>query len=149
MRGTGSASQCQRKSPRTSAFSAGLLVRDGHSEPLNCLIRNISQDGAQIRVSAAQSVPEQGYMINLQSRCVYQTRAVWRRGSLAGLGLDQKIAINNMLPANLEYLGRLFQDAKMRQVNQLIFEGMERAAAFRKCGVAEKVNRRRGDMIAM
>ena len=149
MRATEAAFQCQRKSPRTSAFSAGLLVRDGHSEPLNCLIRNISRDGAQIRVNAAQSVPEQGYMINLKSRCMYQTRAVWRRGSLAGLGLDQKIAINNLLPANLEYLGRLFLEAKMRQVNQLISEGMERTAAFRKCGVAEKLNRRCGDMIAV
>jgi hypothetical protein len=141
--------QCQRKSPRTSAFSAGLLVGDDRSEPLNCLIRDISRDGAQIRVNAAQPVPERGYMINLMNRCVYQTRAVWRRGSLAGIGLDQKVAIDNLLPANLEFLGRLFLEAKMRQVDQLISEGMERTAAFRKCGVAEKLNRRRSDIISV
>lgn len=149
MRASGPVFQCQRKFPRTSAFNAGLLVRDDHSEPLNCLIRNISRDGAQIRASAAQPVPDRGYMVNLKTRCVYQTRAVWRRGSLTGLDLIQTYAIDDSLPAHLEFLRSLFVEAKLHQADQLITEGIPRAAALRKCGIAEKRNRRSSDIFSV
>jgi len=141
--------QCLRKSPRTKAFTAGLLANDDHSEPLSCLIRDISQDGAQIRVNAVQPVSEQGYMINLDTRSAYRVHAVWRRGSLTGLSLGTEYAIGDLLPANLEFLRSLFMEAKLRQVDQLIREGMTRPAALRKCGIAEKLNRRRSDVFSM
>ena len=140
---------CQRKFPRKSEFNAGLLVRDDHSEPLNCLIRNVSRDGAQVRVNAAQPVPEQGYMVNLKTRCVYQTRAVWRQGSLTGLGLTQAYAIDDVLPVHLEFLRSLFVEAKLHLADQLVGEGMPRTAALRKCGIAEKHNRRSSDLLSV
>lgn len=141
--------QCLRKSQRTSEFTAGLLARDDYSEPLNCLIRDISQDGAQIRVNATLPVPEQGYMINLKTRSAHYVHAVWRRGSLTGLGLGEAYAINDLLPANLEFLKSLFHEAKMRQVDKLVSEGMGRSAALRRCGIAEDHYRRSRDIFSV
>jgi hypothetical protein len=131
-----------RKFQRTCEFAAGLLARDDHSEPLNCLIRNISPDGAQIRVNAAQSVPEQGYMINLKTRSAYHAHTVWRRGSLTGLGLSSECAISEMMPAHLEFLRSLFIEAKVCQVDQLTAEGIGREAALHKCDITEELYRR-------
>ena len=126
-----------RKSQRKREFTAGVLAHDDHSEPLNCLIRDTSDDGAQIRVSAAQPVLEPGYMINLKTRTAYEARAVWRRGSLTGLSLGKEYAINDLLPAHLEFLRSFFIEAKLRQVDQLISGGIGIAAGLRKCGVTE------------
>ncbi len=133
--------QCLRKVPRTRALTAGLLTRDDCSEPLNCLIRDISPDGAQIRMNATQPVPESGYMINLKTRSAYHMHAVWRRGSLTGLTLGEERVINDLLPAQLEFLRSIFIEAKLRQVDQLTSQGLRKAAAFRKCGIKEELYR--------
>jgi len=108
--------QCMRKSQRSRDFSAAILAQNSHSQPLNCLIRDISQAGAQIRVNAAQPVPKSGYLINLRTRSAYEAKAVWRRGSLTGLSLGKQHTINDTLPADLEFLRGLFVAAKLRQV---------------------------------
>jgi hypothetical protein len=127
-----------RKSGRTRAFAAGLLARDGHSEPLSCLIRDISPEGAQIRINAAQPIPASGYMINLKTRSAYHAHAVWRRGSLSGLSLGEEHAINDLLPADLKFLRSFFIEAKLRQVDQLTSQGLSRAAALRRFGITEE-----------
>jgi hypothetical protein len=126
-----------RKSQRTHEFAAGILAHDDHSQPLNCLIRDISDHGAQIRVNAAQPVPEPCYMINLRTGSGYEAHAVWRHGSLTGLRLGKEYAITDSLPAHLEFLRSLFREAKLRQVDQLISDGAEIMAALRRCGVTE------------
>ena len=141
--------QCLRKSPRTGEFSAGLLARDDRSEPLNCLIRDVSPDGAQIRVNAAVPVPAQGYMINLKTRSAHHVHAVWRQGSLTGLGLGDAYAIDDSLPRHLEFLGSLFIEAKLRQADQMVSEGTGRAEALRKCGIAAELYRRSRDILSV
>jgi hypothetical protein len=54
-----------------------------------------------------------------------------------------------LLPANLEFLRSLFRQAKLRQADQLIRDGMTKAAALRKCGIAEKRNRRSSDNFSL
>jgi hypothetical protein len=98
---------CLRKSPRKRDYAAALLIRDNHSQPVNCLIRDVSSSGAQVRLSAAQSVPEPGYLVSLKYRTVYHTHAVWRRGSLTGLSFDQQYRIEDELPSHLQFLQRL------------------------------------------
>jgi hypothetical protein len=126
-----------RRSQRTREFAAGILAQNDHSRPLNCLIRDISDHGAQIRVNAAQPVLEPCYMINLRTRSGYEAHAVWRLGSLTGLRLGKEYVITDSLPAHLEFLRSLFTQAKLRQVDQLISEGVEIMAALHRCGVTE------------
>ena len=137
----GKQEQCFRKAQRTRALIAGLLAPDDHSEPLNCLIRDISPDGAQIRVNPAQPAPESGYLINLKTRSAYHVHAVWRQGSLTGLSLGEERVINDLLPAHLEFLRSLFIEAKLRQVDQLTSQGLGKAAALRRCGIGEELYR--------
>jgi len=129
-------------------FAAGLLARDDHSEPLNCLIRDIGPEGAQIRVDAAQPVPPSGYMINLKTRSVYRARAVWRRGSLSGLSLGEEHALNDLMPADLKLLRSFFMEAKLRQVDQMTSQGLGRAAALRRFGLTEELYRQARELLS-
>src|SRR5262245_6111489 len=90
-----------RESARSRLFSAGVLVND--AQRLNCLIRDISPQGAQIRLDASQLVPESGFLINLKSGSAHRAYPVWRKGSLSGLRLAEVYAMT-ALPAHLEYL---------------------------------------------
>jgi len=94
--------QCHRQSARVRVFSAGSLANDGQPG-LNCLIRDISPQGAQIRLSASQLVPDSCYLIDLKNGAAHHARPVWRKGTLSGLRLDETHALN-ALPAHLEYL---------------------------------------------
>src|SRR5579863_4082274 len=104
------------------------MIRDDQMEPLNCLIRDIGPGGAQIRGSAAQSVPEPGYLINLKFRSAYCTRAVWRRGSLTGLSYDEKYLLDEPLPSHLSFLHRILVETLFRHARHLIAYGMETEA---------------------
>ena len=131
-----------RKSERKRELTAGLFARDDYSEPLCCLIRDLSEEGAQIRINATEPLPEPGYIINLKTRSAQEARAVWRQGSVTGLSLGKKYAINDTLPNNLVFLKSLFTEAKLRQIDQMISEGVGSLAAVRKCGVTEEFYRR-------
>ena len=118
-------------------YAAAVLACDDRAEPLNCLVREISQGGVQIRINAAQSIPDPGYLINLKCRSAYHTHVVWRRGSLVGLSYDEEYRIIANLPAHLNFLGRLLVDAQFGLAGQLIAQGMETEAALRKLGIAQ------------
>lgn len=94
-------SNCPRESARSRLFGAGVLVNDG--QRLNCLIRDISPQGAQIRLNASQLVPDTGFLINIKSGSAHRAYPVWRKGSLSGLRLTEAYAMT-ALPAHLEYL---------------------------------------------
>lgn len=92
-----------RRFARSRLFTAGILVKDGQPGRFHCLIRDISPQGAQIRIRASQLVPDICYLINLKSGSAHRAHPVWRKGSLSGLRLSQAHALN-ALPAELEYL---------------------------------------------
>lgn len=128
---------CLRTLQRKREFAAGLLAKDGHSQPRNCLIRDVSPAGAQIRIAGIPPVPDEAYLINLRGRLAYHARAVWQRGSLTGLRFEKSYVINKLLPADLEFLRTLLIEANLHQAGQLISQGTELAAALRKCGVTQ------------
>lgn len=90
-----------RKFARTRLFSAGILASGDRR--LNCLIRNISSQGAQIRVNARELLPDPSYLINLKSGAAHRAHPIWRKGSLSGLRLSTAYALN-ALPPHLQHL---------------------------------------------
>jgi hypothetical protein len=91
-----------RRFARRRLFRAGVLVKD--SQRWTCLIRDISPQGAQIRIDASQLLPDQGYLIDLKGRAVHRAYPIWRKGSLTGLRLAESFMMTS-LPAHLARLG--------------------------------------------
>jgi hypothetical protein len=125
----------RRKSQRKREFAPGLLAYGSEANALNCLIRDIGTDGAQIRVSATQPIPDEVYLLSLRNRSLYHARPIWRRGSLTGLSFEKEYVINNLLPVHLEFLRSLLIEAKLRQVDQLTAQGTGITEALSKCGI--------------
>jgi hypothetical protein len=130
---------CKRRSKRTPFLTAGLLVGPVGDKYFHCLIREMSLEGAQLRMNAAACLPETGFLINLEDRIAYRVRTVWRKSSLMGVKCEETHAISDALPAELVFLKRHFIDAKLRQVDQMIADGMQLVAALRRCRLPEQL----------
>lgn len=113
----------RRKAERGRSFSAGLLAYGGGAFVLNCLIRDICEAGAQIRMSKMQPLPVEAYLIDLKTWLGYQARRVWHRSSLAGFSLERKFPLNETLPNNVEFLRTLFVEAQLREIERATAEG--------------------------
>ena len=48
-----------RKSPRQNAFKIGVIQIDNCSDDIECLIWNVSEDGAQLEPMSAEPVPDE------------------------------------------------------------------------------------------
>jgi hypothetical protein len=127
----------RRKAERKRSFSAGLLAYGGGAFVLNCLIRDIGETGAQIRMSKMQPLPMEAYLIDLRAWLGYQACRVWHRSSLAGFSFDQKFPLNETLPNNLEFLRTLFIDAQLREVERLTAQGIYLPEVLAKMSVTK------------
>ena len=127
----------RRKVERKRAFTAGLLVYGGGAFVLDCLIRDIGAAGAQVRISKAQPIPNEAYLIDLRTWLGYQTCRIWHRSSLAGFRFEQEYPLNGMLPSNLEFLRSLFIEAQLRQVERLTAQGIYMSEVLAKVGVTK------------
>jgi hypothetical protein len=116
-----------------------VLASDDRTEPLNCLVREISQGGAQIRINAVQSISEPGYLIVLKACSAYRIHVVWQRGSLAGLSYDEQYRINENLPLHLRFLQRLLIEAPINDARGSIAQGMDREVVVRKFGIEQDI----------
>ena len=108
------ASQERRQSPRVRHFDAGLIANAGNSFVATCLIRDMTANGAQLRLHRSTLPTPGDYLINLKRGVASRLLPVWRRSSLAGLRLCENFEINGMMPGHLAYLRTLFDNAHLR-----------------------------------
>jgi hypothetical protein len=113
-----------REAHRIREFSAAVIVDLDDMLPVNCLVRDSSADGAQVRLSSSQTVADGSYLVNLKSRTAFQLRPVWRRSSLVGFKFEDTHVLDNSLPDHLEFLKSIFVEAKLRQTNYIVARGV-------------------------
>jgi hypothetical protein len=125
----------RRKSERKRSLTAGLLAYGGGAFVVDCLIRDVCAKGAQVRISAAQPMPNDAYLIDLKTWIGYEAHRVWYRSSLAGFSFEREYPLSETLPANLEYLRTLFIEAQLRKVDDLTAGGLYMRDALAKLGI--------------
>jgi len=133
---------CRRASPRQRVFQAAVLAEHADSAPLDCLIRDIAQHGAQLRLNPGQRAPETAYLVNLMSRMAYPANRIWQRGNRAGVSFKGGGRISADLPSDLAFLEAIFVMGKLRQIESLSAQGVELSAALRTCAVSRATYRR-------
>ena len=140
---------CRRLSRRRRLFQAAVLAEDADHTPLDCLIRDISASGAQLRLNPGQHVPRNAYLINLMSRMAYLTDRVWQRGTLAGVSFDGGGVLGPGWPSDLHFLENHFIVGKLRQIAQLSAQGMELSVVLKACNVSRETYRRWREMFVI
>ncbi|MGE3245696.1 MAG: PilZ domain-containing protein [Beijerinckiaceae bacterium] len=83
---TGSASRSdRRKHARRRVFLGGQISVDNHFEPRECIIRNLTHDGARISFPAAAVLPTHFRLSIPAKDCFLRAKVVWREDDVAGL----------------------------------------------------------------
>ena len=96
-----------RQAPRQRTFLGGkVILRDG-SGASNCMIRNRSQTGAKIEITATQPVPKRFYLLISKEKLVYDAEVAWREGNLVGLKLLELVNFADSTDPHLQHLGEL------------------------------------------
>lgn len=127
---------CRRASPRRRLFQAAVLAEHADGTPLDCLIRDIAANGAQLRINSGQRVPQTAYLVNLMSRMAYPANRIWQQGNRAGVSFKGGGLISHDLPSDLAFLEAIFVLGKLRQIELLSAQGVELSAALRTCAVS-------------
>lgn len=91
----------RRNGLRRRVYYGARLAFHGRAATFDCIVRNLSQDGAQIELDNPAAVPER---VDLSIACkgvAYFGRIVWRRHNRAGLWLDPPRRQPSELPLDL------------------------------------------------
>lgn len=74
-----------RKAPRLRAIKSGQVIIGSSGKQQDCMIRNISVTGAQIRFEDEVDLPDQVELLILSHNIRVQADVVWQTGVEAGL----------------------------------------------------------------
>lgn len=55
-----------------------------HAMSFDCMIRNLTEAGAMLRVPAVQAIPERFTLLHVNGGMAFEARLAWRRGDDAG-----------------------------------------------------------------
>lgn len=88
----GSASGSERRAaPRRRTLLRGRICYGDHYViSVDCGIRDLSESGAQIRVSASQPLPGRFVLIHILDGLAFDANLAWRRGEFAGVKFNAR-----------------------------------------------------------
>lgn len=87
--------QNDRASHRSRVLKQGSIIRGINHSEFPCIIRNMSENGAELKVGIDQEVPEEFLLYVRHDGMAYRCKKVWRDGTRVGVaitGTDAKPA---------------------------------------------------------
>lgn len=95
----------RRAAVRARTLLRGRICHGAHYVlSTDCLIRNMSSDGALLQVADLQTIPPAFALVNITSGLVYETDLVWRHGRLAGVALGARFDLRSPITGELKAL---------------------------------------------
>jgi hypothetical protein len=79
------------RSPRHRTFLAGLIIHGPSRLTADCAVRNQSEGGAQVRLSAVVHLTPPIILVIPKLEVAYEARVAWQRGSDLGLKLVHQL----------------------------------------------------------
>ena len=102
-----------RKAPRQRAYIGGKLVY-GDYFSLDCVVRDITTDGARIQLPEGQAVPDTVYLVDLKTAIAYDAHVAWRRYPQVGLQFDHQHGLAEASTPHLRILKQLWMSSRER-----------------------------------
>jgi len=88
-------------------YGDGIFVPDG-GYTLDCAIHDISEGGAKIVLARHQALPPEVFLIVVKYCAAHRARVVWQDFPARGLCFSKSYLLNGVLPAELNFLRRLW-----------------------------------------
>lgn len=93
--------QERRQSIRGRTYLGGKVVFNHRYSSMDCLIRNLSADGARLNISASVTIPEELDLEFGQSRDTRRIRVVWRKGDELGVVFADRSGTSEVIPLDV------------------------------------------------
>src|SRR5579864_8725207 len=75
----------RRKVPRSRTYLGGTIAFNGRASALDCIVRNLSSDGAMVAFDNTAALPDRFELLIATKRHSFGARAVWRSFTKVGL----------------------------------------------------------------
>src|SRR3712207_7668963 len=95
--------QDRRKTARRRTYFGGQIEFNQHSSLMDCVVRNVSQDGAKLVFTNTAAVPQEFSLAIPRQNRIFRARMIWRKANEAGVALDRKSTRLNSSHANISY----------------------------------------------
>ena len=97
-----------RHEARRRAFLGAKLVFGAGAFTVDCVVRDISEDGARVRLPEGQPVPDILYLVEMRSGMAYEARVAWKRHPEIGLAFIHAYGLRDASESHLLGLKRLW-----------------------------------------
>lgn len=94
----------RRRAPRQRALLSGKLATEDASVTLDCVIRNISPDGALIETASPHLVPREMHLVQIKDGTAWDAEVIWRNGNRIGLILKDRHDLKSTTEKQLKAL---------------------------------------------
>lgn len=140
----------RRRWPRKTAPLPAVIAHADGKNARDCTIVDISAGGAQISTSEKLPVGSQVYLLDTSNQVAYLTKILWSNPTRSGLWFLGKQPIGRGMAPCLSFLWRLLLEAKLRDVEKNLAEGVPKTLALTQAGltavkVHEMVEHTNGD----
>jgi hypothetical protein len=126
----------RRRLPRSKrVLFSGVIVDLAGKAVLDCTIRDLSVDGAQVAVAKQLSANSEVYVVDAHNRAAHRARVVWSASDRAGLSFLATIDLSRELPPQLDFLKRVLLETKLRQIMKLTRQGVSSETAKAMVGL--------------
>lgn len=99
---------------RPRVLLSGKIVHSGGAYSIDCVIRNISRDGAMITLARHQTLPPDVHLIVVKQGIVHQAKVVWFNYPARGLRFLRTFSLNADLPDDMRFLRNLWLELSAR-----------------------------------
>jgi hypothetical protein len=99
----------RRHNARESTLVRGRICYGGdYALWADCLIRDLSDGGAKLQVSAVHPLPDSFVVLQLVEGVAMVARLKWRRGDMAGVACPTRYDLRGMVPGDLAPVRKLW-----------------------------------------
>ena len=94
----------RRPLPRRTVFLSALLVSPDGKQTADCVINDLSPNGARVTLQGATISSDSFYFVNKRERTAHLATVTWHAPPEIGLKFGQRFELTSKLPPNIAFL---------------------------------------------
>ena len=99
----------RRRNQRQRALLTGKLATDQANITIDCVIRNLSPEGALVETPSPHLIPSELHLLQVREGIAWDAKVIWRRGSRVGLELLERHDLRETTARQLKALRHVWK----------------------------------------
>jgi len=120
----------RRRLERKPAFLRAVIVEANGQNARKCLIHDINAGGAQVSASISFPKGTEVCLLDVGNQIAHVAKLAWSKADRSGLSFVESHRMATGLPIHLSFLWKLLLEAKLRDIERNIGNGISAGSAF-------------------